>query len=130
MRKIYQNGPTTKLMRKLGEKETAYNNRKRVFKEKLGNEIYLGHTLCSTENTKNHQTISPPTDEIPKVSEIETSRTSSFYPLQNQINNFFKNHEAMETELKNLRSKNKILKEKNKDLEDALMAVRRAITVI
>ncbi|MDO8261197.1 MAG: sigma 54-interacting transcriptional regulator [Candidatus Magasanikbacteria bacterium] len=123
MSRIFPSVRKSQIMKKLEEKESAYNNRKRILKEEPDSEIYFGHALLTTEKINKPQEILPTANKTSNISEIKSLQTPSFHPLQNQINMFFEHYKLMETELKTLR-------EKNKDLEDALMAVRRAITVI
>lgn len=123
MQKIFPGVPLSKIMKKLGEKEQDYYNRKKRLKEKSDCSIYLGHILETKEN------VSPPSETMSSSNvlligeEVKTVTTFPFDVLKSQLFDFFEDYKRLQIELEESRAK-------NKDLEGALLAVEELIKTI
>lgn len=130
MGKRFPDVPLSKIMKKLGENEQGYYNRKKYLRDKVDSELHLGKSLLLTEETKTPKTVLFTPDEMSKVSDRETSQTSSSSLLQTQVNDFFEKFKAMETEFKILQSEKIVLEKENKKLKHALFIIQGAIPII
>ena len=120
MEKRFPDVPLSKIMKKLGENEQGYYNRKKYLRDKLDSELHLGKSLLLAEETKTPEAVLFTPDEMPKLSDPETSQTFSSSLLQNQINDFFEKFKLMEAELENLRAEHKFFEEQYKKLKHSL----------
>ena len=130
MEKRFPDVPLSKIMKKLGENEQGYYNRKKYLRDKLDSELHLGKSLLLAEETKTPEATLFTPDEIPKLSDLETSQTFSSNLLQTQVNEFFEKFKTIEKGLEILKSEKRVLEEENKKLKHALFIIQGAIPII